>query len=252
MEDRFDTGIDDLWGALTDPDRLAHWYGEVEGELSQRGEFRVRIALAGERTGRVEACEPPQRLLLTMRDPRSSARPAGTDRDRGPTHCRGRPVQTGLRQTPRAPSSRSCDSPNAAYATIGSDITGAGDSKPAVLRMSCMRYVVGALVISGLLAGCGGSRHAVGLAREPYAGLACTRVSVHRCSRVGLAVWLARPARVVTAVADGVSVRLRTHSGGTGSDPTAAVLARLLPRSSGAAARRHLRVDPDTSHGDRA
>jgi uncharacterized protein YndB with AHSA1/START domain len=69
MEDRLDTGIDDLWGALTDPDRLAHWFGEVEGELSQGGEFRVRIALAGERTGRVEACEPPQGLLLTMSDP---------------------------------------------------------------------------------------------------------------------------------------------------------------------------------------
>jgi uncharacterized protein YndB with AHSA1/START domain len=69
MEDRLDTGIDDLWRALTDPDRLAHWYGEVEGELSQGGEFSVRIALSGERTGRVEACEPPQRLLLAMRDP---------------------------------------------------------------------------------------------------------------------------------------------------------------------------------------
>ena len=69
IEDRFDTGVDDLWGALTDPDRLAHWYGEVEGELSQGGEFRVRVVLAGERTGQVEACEPPQRLLLTMRDP---------------------------------------------------------------------------------------------------------------------------------------------------------------------------------------
>src|SRR5262249_10972053 len=69
MEDRLDTGIDDLWGALTDPDRLARWYGEVEGELSPGGEFRLRIALSGERTGRVEACEPRQRLLLTMRDP---------------------------------------------------------------------------------------------------------------------------------------------------------------------------------------
>ena len=69
MEDRLDTGIDDLWGALTDPDRLARWYGEVEGELSQGGEFRVRIDLAGERTGQIEACEPPHRLLLTMRDP---------------------------------------------------------------------------------------------------------------------------------------------------------------------------------------
>ena len=35
MEDRLDTGIDDLWRALTDPERLAHWYGEVEGDLSQ-------------------------------------------------------------------------------------------------------------------------------------------------------------------------------------------------------------------------
>jgi uncharacterized protein YndB with AHSA1/START domain len=69
MEDRLDTGIDDLWGALTDPDRLVHWYGEVEGELSPGGEFRVRVALAGERTGEIEACEPPQRLLLRMRDP---------------------------------------------------------------------------------------------------------------------------------------------------------------------------------------
>ena len=69
MEDRLDTGIDDLWGAITDPDRLAHWYGAVEGELAQGGEFRVRITLSGDRIGQVEACEPPQRLLLTMRDP---------------------------------------------------------------------------------------------------------------------------------------------------------------------------------------
>ena len=69
MENRFDTDIDELWSAVTDPDRLARWYGEVDCELSKEGEFRVHIALAGERTGRVEACEPPRRLLLTMRDP---------------------------------------------------------------------------------------------------------------------------------------------------------------------------------------
>jgi uncharacterized protein YndB with AHSA1/START domain len=69
IEDRLDAGIDDLWGALTDPARLARWFGEVEGELSQGGEFHVRIALGGPRTGQVEACEPPRRLLLTMRDP---------------------------------------------------------------------------------------------------------------------------------------------------------------------------------------
>ncbi|HEY7396833.1 MAG TPA: SRPBCC domain-containing protein [Gaiellaceae bacterium] len=69
MENRLETGIDDLWGALTDPDRLAQWFGEVEGELAQGGEFRVRIALSGERRGQVQACEPPQRLVVTMRDP---------------------------------------------------------------------------------------------------------------------------------------------------------------------------------------
>ena len=33
IEDRYDTGIGDLWSALTDPGRLARWYGQVEGEL---------------------------------------------------------------------------------------------------------------------------------------------------------------------------------------------------------------------------
>src|SRR4249919_310337 len=43
MEDRFDTDIDDLWSALTDPRRLARWLGEVEGDLSQGGEFRAHF-----------------------------------------------------------------------------------------------------------------------------------------------------------------------------------------------------------------
>jgi len=68
IEDRYDTDIDDLWSAITDPDRLARWFGEVDGELSQRGEFRVHIADAGDRTGQVEACEPPQRLVVTTRE----------------------------------------------------------------------------------------------------------------------------------------------------------------------------------------
>jgi uncharacterized protein YndB with AHSA1/START domain len=67
MEDRFDTDIADLWSALTDPRRLARWHGEVEGDLRLGGEFH-RISADGESTGRVDACEPPQRLLLTMRD----------------------------------------------------------------------------------------------------------------------------------------------------------------------------------------
>jgi len=68
MEDRFGTDIDDLWSALTDPSRLARWYGDIEGDLRPGGEFHARITGAGEATGRVDACEPPRRLLLTMRD----------------------------------------------------------------------------------------------------------------------------------------------------------------------------------------
>ena len=68
MEDRFDTDVDDLWSALTDPDRLVRWLGEVEGDLRLGGEFRARFFDGWEGTGRVETCEPPQRLLLSMRD----------------------------------------------------------------------------------------------------------------------------------------------------------------------------------------
>jgi uncharacterized protein YndB with AHSA1/START domain len=68
MEDRFDTDIDDVWSALTDPSRLARWYGEVEGDQRVGGEYRARLFASGwEGTGRVEACEPPRRLLLVVK-----------------------------------------------------------------------------------------------------------------------------------------------------------------------------------------
>jgi uncharacterized protein YndB with AHSA1/START domain len=70
MEDRFDTDIDDMWSAITDPGRLARWIGEVDGDLRLGGEFRARFFSSGwEGTGRVEACEPPRRLLVLTRQP---------------------------------------------------------------------------------------------------------------------------------------------------------------------------------------
>ena len=69
VQDRFDTDIDDLWSALTDPGRLARWYGQVEGDLRLGGQFRLYIESADlEGTGRVEACDPPQRLLVMNRE----------------------------------------------------------------------------------------------------------------------------------------------------------------------------------------
>jgi len=65
MEDRFDTDVDELWSALTDPRRLSVWLGEVEGDRRQGGEFRAHFFASGwEGTGRVDACEPPRRLLV--------------------------------------------------------------------------------------------------------------------------------------------------------------------------------------------
>ncbi len=66
MEDRYQTGIEDLWAALTDPRRLARWVADVDGDLRPGGEFRARFTSGWAGPGRVEACVPPRRLLLTM------------------------------------------------------------------------------------------------------------------------------------------------------------------------------------------
>ncbi len=73
MEDRFDTAIDDLWSALTDPRRLVRWYGQVEGDLRLGGEFRAHVFSSGwDGPGRVEVCEPPRRLVVVTKNYRSS------------------------------------------------------------------------------------------------------------------------------------------------------------------------------------
>jgi uncharacterized protein YndB with AHSA1/START domain len=74
VEDRYDTDIDDLWSALTQPSRLARWFGQVEGDLRLGGQFHLDLGPDGERNGRVEACEPPKRLQVTMRESDESYR----------------------------------------------------------------------------------------------------------------------------------------------------------------------------------
>ncbi|HEY3507157.1 MAG TPA: SRPBCC family protein [Actinocatenispora sp.] len=70
LADRFDTDVDDLWSAITEPDRLARWIGEVKGDLRVGGEYRARYHPSGwEGTGRIEQCEPPRRLRLTGAEP---------------------------------------------------------------------------------------------------------------------------------------------------------------------------------------
>ena len=69
IEDRYATDIDDLWSALTDPRRLVRWFGEVEGDLRPGGQFRLDIESEGwHGSGRVEACEPPRRLMVMTQE----------------------------------------------------------------------------------------------------------------------------------------------------------------------------------------
>ena len=72
IEDRYATDIDDLWSAITEPDRLARWWGKVDGDLRVGGEFHLVVEWEG--TGRVDACEPPHRLQVTIRESDESYR----------------------------------------------------------------------------------------------------------------------------------------------------------------------------------
>lgn len=67
---RLDATVEEVWSALTDAERLADWYGKVEGDLRVGGTFRGRLFASGwEGTGRIEVCEPARRLVTVSRDP---------------------------------------------------------------------------------------------------------------------------------------------------------------------------------------
>jgi uncharacterized protein YndB with AHSA1/START domain len=53
--------IDDVWDAITDPDRIARWFLPVSGDLRPGGTYQ----LEGNAGGEIRACEPPHRLLVT-------------------------------------------------------------------------------------------------------------------------------------------------------------------------------------------
>ena len=66
MEDLYDTDIDDLWSALTEPRRLARWIAEVTGDLRLDGRIHARFTSAWDGPGRIAVCEAPHRLVVTL------------------------------------------------------------------------------------------------------------------------------------------------------------------------------------------
>jgi uncharacterized protein YndB with AHSA1/START domain len=57
----YDTPLDDLWDACTNPERLPRWFLPVSGDLRAGG----RYAFDGNASGTIERCEPPHSLDAT-------------------------------------------------------------------------------------------------------------------------------------------------------------------------------------------
>jgi uncharacterized protein YndB with AHSA1/START domain len=66
MEDVYETDPQDLWSALTEPERLARWIAHVEGDLRVGGTITARFTSSWEGPGRVDVCDQPNRLVVTM------------------------------------------------------------------------------------------------------------------------------------------------------------------------------------------
>ena len=66
VEDMYDTGIGDLWEACTTPGRLARWVAEVSGDLRVGGTIHAAFVSTWTAEGRIEVCDAPRHLLLTM------------------------------------------------------------------------------------------------------------------------------------------------------------------------------------------
>ncbi|RZQ59600.1 hypothetical protein EWH70_33570 [Amycolatopsis suaedae] len=58
---RYDAQVDDVWDALTNPDRLRRWLKPVTGDLRLGGKFE----LDGDEHGEILRCEPPRLLKVS-------------------------------------------------------------------------------------------------------------------------------------------------------------------------------------------
>jgi uncharacterized protein YndB with AHSA1/START domain len=63
----YDTAAQDVWDAVTDPDRIKCWLMPISGDLRAGGSFQ----LEGNASGEILTCEPPRLLRVTFGDPNS-------------------------------------------------------------------------------------------------------------------------------------------------------------------------------------
>jgi uncharacterized protein YndB with AHSA1/START domain len=57
----YDAPIDDVWDAVTDPERLSRWFLPVTGDLKPGGRYQTQ----GNAGGVIKVCEPPRLLRVT-------------------------------------------------------------------------------------------------------------------------------------------------------------------------------------------
>ena len=57
----YDTTVEDLWEAITTPERLVRWFLPVEGDLRLGGRYQLK----GNAGGTITRCDPPEAVDLT-------------------------------------------------------------------------------------------------------------------------------------------------------------------------------------------
>ncbi|HEU5439390.1 MAG TPA: SRPBCC family protein [Ktedonobacterales bacterium] len=77
----YDAPIDDVWDAITRPERIVRWFMPISGELRVGGSFQ----LEGNAGGDILTCEPPRLLRVTFGGPASLVEVRLTARGEGDT-----------------------------------------------------------------------------------------------------------------------------------------------------------------------
>ena len=57
----YETDVEDLWDAITNPERIARWFLPISGDLSLGGRYQ----LEGNAGGKVTQCDPPDAFQVT-------------------------------------------------------------------------------------------------------------------------------------------------------------------------------------------
>jgi uncharacterized protein YndB with AHSA1/START domain len=57
----YDTTIEDVWDAITNPERIPRWFLPITGELRLGGRYQLQ----GNAGGEITRCEPPRHLAVT-------------------------------------------------------------------------------------------------------------------------------------------------------------------------------------------